>query len=253
MDRWEEQRVLVADPNVITEKAFAKSHQSFWRGVAPMMTRYVRFHNLSPSRQWPSLADTPVDNRGVINELGFRIFDRARRNGCAPSDLQVAVLQECALGSVSFIQRFRTFGRPSPVPPDEEGIREAVVLAERLTEFFSVSVQPVRVWPEFPGCGWLDLAQGDALAEGTLFEVKSGDSPLRGQDLRQVLCYLALNLAAGSFDVHSVCILNPRTGLFYEDSVEGLCRGISGRGSAQVLGEIVSYISEPSWSTALRS
>lgn len=139
----------------------------------------------------------------------------------------------------------RIFQAP-PVQITVEGKKEALLLAGRLTSYFSAKPwQTLNPKPFFPGCGWIDDAEGDVLGNHTLFEIKAGERQFRSADIRQLLCYCALGFSAKLYDIDSVCLLNPRSGTFFQDDLETLCQRIAGMSAADVLGEIVNYVSEP--------
>lgn len=80
-----------------------------------------------------------------------------------------------------------------------------------------------------------------------LYEVKAGGGPFRAQDLRQVLCYAALGQAAGGPLINSICLVNPRTGVAFRDTLEAVCIEAAGNGASDTLNELISYVSEPLW------
>jgi hypothetical protein len=123
---------------------------------------------------------------------------------------------------------------------------EAVVLAERLQEFFAKASQtPMTIFPSFPGCGWLEQCEGDVFADGVLFEVKAGERSFRSADVRQLLCYCGLNFASKPYEIVDVCLVNPRTGRYVSENLERMCQRLSGRPATEVLADIVEYVSEP--------
>jgi hypothetical protein len=88
-------------------------------------------------------------------------------------------------------------------------------------------------------------AQGDVLCGNTLYEVKAGERHFRLADIRQMLCYCALDFSAKSYGIREVALVNPRSGNILREDLDVLCQKLSGASSADVLGEIVNYISEP--------
>ena len=128
-----------------------------------------------------------------------------------------------------------------------EGIDEASQLANRLYDFFDSVESQLELWPKFVGCGWLDSVEGDGLGGTILYEIKCGQSRFKGKDIKQILCYLALNHASKTYVIDRICLLNPRTGLLLRCTVDSLCRTISGATAPELLGDIVEYLSEPSW------
>jgi hypothetical protein len=129
---------------------------------------------------------------------------------------------------------------------DALAIREAKEIATRLYDFVRRRIaQEIQVKPSFPGCGWIEDADGDLLVDSTLIEIKAGERQFRAIDIRQLLSYCALNNSARSFKIDSVALLNPRFGTYFEEDIESLCQKIAGSSSASVLAAIVDYISEP--------
>lgn len=232
---------------MISEKRFALSHVSFWRQLLPMSEEYVRTRNRSLGRFTPPLASfLPADTRGIVNELGFRLFVASSSTGRFVGSLSEQVIDSCAQVALQHIRRMREYGRKPIQYPDSRQVEEGIALAERLVDFFGrFTAFPLQPLPLLPGCGWIDDCEGDVLSGRTLFEVKAGQRSLRAIDLRQVLIYSALDFAAKMFGIVHICLVNPRTGLFFFEPVEQLCQNLAGRSATDVLGEIVEYISEP--------
>lgn len=237
----------LGDTTVITEKRFASSHHAFWNSLLPQASAYVRRRNLGLERFSPPLAKRPSDNRGVINETGFRLFALAVESEEEVPRLSKNSIKACIEEATAFIQRFRSHSREVFAELEEQEIEEAIMLGSRLRDFFREKASAVVLWPEFPGCGWLDAAQGDVSFGGCLYEVKSGAGRFRGQDLRQILCYVALSHAADIPLIHSFCLVNPRTGVVLRDDVETLCSEAGGASAAEIVHEIIAYVSEPQW------
>jgi hypothetical protein len=64
-------------------------------------------------------------------------------------------------------------------------------------------------------------------------------------DVRQTLLYCALEFAAKAYDIRDICLVNPREGTYFTESLIHLCDLVAGRSATEVLGEIVEYVSEP--------
>lgn len=128
---------------------------------------------------------------------------------------------------------------------------DAVFVAERLEEFFAKQIiesdgsAQLEIRPKLAGCGWIDAAEADVLFGNTLYEVKAGERHFRMTDLRQLLCYCALNFSSKQYEIRNAALINPRFGTLIRDELDSLCQQIAGASSADVLGEIISYISEP--------
>lgn len=116
-------------------------------------------------------------------------------------------------------------------------IDEARVLAQRLVQFFERAIKSTLVgFPAFPGCGWVDDCAGDIFGSGTLFEVKAGERLFRSIDLRQILIYGALDFAGKTYGVINVCLVNPRMGVFWHESLDNFVRILLGDLQLKFLG-----------------
>ncbi len=232
---------------MISEKQFAASHTAFWHQLLPMAEEYVRTRNRSLGRFAPPLvSNLPPETRGVVNEVGFRLFVASLRFNRSVRSVPKRVADSCIQDGLRHIRALREHGRTAVPPPKSEGVHEARVLAQRLVEFFDrATTSTLQPFPRYQGCGWIDSCAGDVFAEGTLFEVKAGERRFRTLDLRQLLIYSALDFAGKTIGVVKVCLVNPRIGLFLHEPLEKLCQDLAGRPATEVLGEIVEYASEP--------
>ena len=212
-----------------------------------MLSQFVKVQNMQLERFCEPFNLTTEDNRGLIAELSFRLFAAGYRSSCKVAELNKSELRLCIEQSVEFIQRFRAFSRQPVLEVSSEGIGEASLLAGRLLDFFNSEKTVLTLWPKFPGCGWLDSIDGDGLGGSTLYEIKCGQSRLKGKDIKQILCYLSLNYASKEYDIEQICLFNPRTGSIFRSTIDSLCHGISGTTTPVLLGDIVEYISEPNW------
>jgi hypothetical protein len=230
---------------MITEKRFASSHHGFWRELLPMSEHYIRSTNLALGRAFiPFSGTSPTSLHGVVNELGFRLFARARREGIDLRALDEDTIVQEQTAAIQFISNFRQHGRGPLRPPGATDIQDAIVLATRTENFFREATEgPVTVSPTFPGCGWLSECNGDVLCNGVLYEIKSGERTFRALDVKQVLVYCALNYAAKHFEIDEICLFNPREGVHFSESLNTLCQAMAGQSAVEVLGEIVEYVS----------
>jgi hypothetical protein len=230
-----------------SEKHLALFHTAFWNTLLPLEESYMRTHNLTLREFTSPLASSePSDQHGIINEVAFRIFATACVAGDTSVNLSEQSILNCSVDAYQHIRRQRQFSRAPIVPISDGGTREAVKLATRLMDFFTASGKAtLKPRPLFTGCGWVDEAEGDVLADTNLCEIKAGDRRFRGTDLRQILVYAALNFSAKTYQIDAFTLINPRLGVYFEDDLESMARKTSGASSSQILGELVYYISEP--------
>lgn len=234
---------------MITETAFASSHQGFWHDLLPMGETYIRFCNLELSHFVKPLATgASANERGLVNELAFRLFGRCWANECESEQFSADVIAAEAEEARRFIESFRQHGRGALCELSDAGRDEALALCERMRTFFLQADVPnvaLEVRPEFAGCGWLSSCAADVFGGGTLYEIKAGDRTFRSTDLRQALVYCALAFASKERDVTRVCLMNPRHGVFFSESLADMCEAMAGRTATEVLNDIVDYVASP--------
>jgi hypothetical protein len=183
----------------------------------------------------------PAALRGLVNEVGFRLFAASVHEGVRVDELPEAAITRCVESAVVYVGN----EQPTVLALNGPEVNEGRELGTKLADFFQqAEKQPVVVFPVFPGCGWLDECVGDVLAADVIFEIKAGDRSFRTIDLRQVLVYCALNSSAGTFPINRACLVNPRIGVFLEESLDELCEELAGRTAVGVLSDIVEFLSE---------
>ena len=229
---------------MISEKQFAASHPGFWDALLPFAEPYVRTKNLNAKRFEASLVsiNSPVDV-ALINEVAFELFILSDSMECQPGSLPEEVVRHAINNVVGYVGAFHQPAGPRP-KLTKAGLQEAQRIARRLATFFAPH-KPLTSRVGFPGCGWLDHAEGDVLSGSTLFEIKGGARTFRAVDYRQLLIYCALDFSSGSKAIDRICLLNPREGIYIEESVDVLCQRIAGAGAVDILADIVHYIAEP--------
>jgi hypothetical protein len=174
------------------------------------------------------------------------LFVRAVRESVHVETLTAPILSTEVSDAVRFIESFRQHGRGHVPIPGEADAQEAIALARRTSTFFQeASKAPLALQPYFPGCGWLSECYGDVLSSNVLYEIKSGARAFRMLDVKQLLVYCALNFSAKSYDILDVCLVNPREGVYFSESLDAICELLSGRSAVEVLGDIVEYVSDP--------
>jgi hypothetical protein len=245
MARKNEQWAGLDHSAVITERAFASSHAAFWNDLLPMGEHYIRVANRLVERfDEPLSAGTVPGQFGLVNELSFRLYAHATGCGLEVPELTADVLQLQAAVSKQFIESFRQHGRQPLAALGEDGLRDAMVLGDRIAKFFSDVGVPVQVMPRFPGCGWVGECSGDVLAGRALYEIKAGARSFRMLDVRQLLTYCALNFASKLHQLEFVGLMNPREGVYMMEPLNSLCDALAGRNAIDVLGDIVDYVSQ---------
>lgn len=233
--------------DVITEKQFALFYSSFWDALCPMTEEYVRTINGSVDRfAKPVRSDSLNQKRGLINELSFLLAGEAARTRQSPYALRVEEVEASADEALHHVSSLRAYNRQIVTVLDEDDTKEARVLAGRLLYFLrTVFDPPFEFQPRFPGCGLVEACSGDVFADETLIEVKAGGRNYRSVDLRQLLTYCALNFASKERSIGSLCLVNPRRGVYFNETLDRICEAIAGRPGTTVLAAIVDQLAEP--------
>ena len=232
---------------MIDAKKFATAYNAFWQYSTPTCDLFVRRVNLGGYDRWAPPLDAAEDSvrKALSSEYAFSLFSiRQEMKAGAYSKLSNREAHSRALTqAVKRLRRYVPQGLDLHQPLDKSEKVDAQELARRLGRFFSTRRRTVLTRPVFPGCGYIDVSEGDVLFGSTLFEVKSVDRMIRGVDLRQLLTYSALNFSGKNFVVNSIGWFNPRRGISAEFELEEICFGISGKRAAVLLSEIVETIS----------
>lgn len=205
---------------------------------------FVRSANAHLERVLPPRVSNFKGNRNsLISELSFRLF-ASRCLRTLPFSIDKTQVELLALvGEVhQYISRLERSEVLAPMTEIE--IEEAIVWADRLMKSlnFSSPGQAVVPRPRFSGCGIVDDCEGDILVGKTLFELKNVERDFRLADIRQLLCYCALNFASKQYEIQSVAVINARSGQYYRIDLNELALTISGVSVSELLSEIVRYV-----------
>jgi hypothetical protein len=233
---------------MISNRRFISSFTSFWKELTPVGNRFVRDMNYRDERFCkPLVSEVDAKRRGEVSDIGFYLFKAALEEAVsldAAGQAEEAVRKICSPSS-PFRARLRSFGETRFRRPNKRECLEAVEIAKRLLVFFREykPSKQIVLSPRFPGCGFLDGGEGDVLADKTLYEIKGGQRPLRLVDVRQILVYLALNESLRSHEIDRVGFVNPRIGIHFELEVDKFASCISGKYSAELLAELIEFVS----------
>lgn len=234
---------------MISETTFCHQHSSVWRILAPTCDLFVRKLNDTECDRFanPIISATTTQRRAFINELGFNLFSNAvlDRKGGFASTPSVEEIRRATDSARKVISRIKDDRADCDADPDSSELADASEQYRRLWNNLTrtVSTDRVVMRPTFPGCGIIDTCQGDVLIPRTLFEVKAGDRGVRSIDIRQLITYATLNYIAGSYEISSVGLINPRTGIWFQMSLDEVCFEVSGKSTSDMLSEVASVLS----------
>lgn len=234
---------------MISEKEFSIRYTSFWQEILPMGEDFIRLHNLELERfAYPLESNVPPENRSAVNEMAFRLFSEAQKRSVSGRSFDVdAVIDNIADETLSYIKRFPE-GFKSQIGDCER--RESKYLMERMEFFFRKEVcsETLLVKPIFAGCGRLGACEGDVIFDGTICEIKSGERKFRILDLRQTIIYAFLDHMSQSFSADNICLMNPRTGVYFTESIQEVVEAVSGINVPEFYARIADFVCEPLWS-----
>jgi hypothetical protein len=227
---------------MISERKFSNSYASFWNQLLPTADTFVRQMNLASERfTLPIDSATPVDKdkRAVINELAFRLFkEKATGSRLTPDEV------------LNLEKNVRLYiGRLPPKINDipdltKDELKESEELSDVLSKYFNEKdLSFLMFWPIFKGCGQLDVCKGDIILSDKLIEVKAGDRHFRVIDIRQIITYLSLNSISKQYSLTSISLVNPRTGLCFDSTIDFLIESSSGRKAVDIFTDVISFIS----------
>lgn len=232
---------------MIDASAFASKHNAFWTLYAPTSEHFVRRLNLEFCERFcvPMVKQDIEVRRALVAELGFSLFvEQERLKLLEP---RRAMTEENFNLAWADTQRVL---RPLMSAPYDIGSGltetekiEVTDIQMRLEHFFQSRKRTIKSRPQFLGCGYVDMSEGDIISDKTLFEIKTVDRTFRSIDIRQLISYCALNHVSGQYDIKNLGLFNPRRGTFVEYEIDDVTLEISGRSSQDLFDIIVEAIS----------
>lgn len=230
---------------MISERTFVAVNTSFWRELMPTGESYIRRQNLQLARfDQPMESNAQAERQALISELAFRFFRFSVSNNLnLANPLPDSIFKELSQETVRFLSRFGEYSSNEIPEPIDLEKREAIEIARRLEKFFRLQASGEKIIcpPIFNGCGVLDACEGDVIVKRSLYEVKAVDRSFRLNDLRQLLVYCALNHASLSYEIDNIGLLNPRSGVSFEASVEKVVNSVSGSSAVELFSSIVEF------------
>jgi hypothetical protein len=215
---------------------------SFWNDTIPFCDAVVTEINkrLCASFASPLQSTTSKNRHALVNEVGFELF---RASLGIAGGVRVMVRRSVELDHVmaSVRERLARFTGAEPSPCSSVEVQDAVELAVRLETFFAPRAGLKTRLP-LAGCGWLPECEADVWADCTLYEIKAGDRPFRGIDIRQLLVYSALNSESRQYELERLCLVNPRHGKYYDVGLDDLCVRAAGTGRYEVINGIINLL-----------
>lgn len=230
---------------MISEQNFSSSFTSLWHEIIPLADTYWRRENLRVVRQVLPIENlAPVSLRGFLNELAFETFSRARIAALPPQkEVLLSVAQDCIEGVAEYILRITRDKNSIALNLDDLCKQEVFGMARNLMLSFPDG-KDVCFRPKFSGCGVLSACEGDLIYKDCLYEIKAGDRGFRVSDIKQLLIYSSLAFAKGDLSFTKVGLFNPRSGYYWERTLDKLCIELSGMRESDVLSSVAGSMTQ---------
>ncbi len=233
---------------MISELSLIRRFTSFWNQLIPGCDSYVRLINeeLFTRFEKPLRYNENILNRALINNVSFNLFKEMLSGKLKRKDLGKIDDKDSFNKLVNkervFLSRFSQQVNPQ-LPFLESEIKSIKTISLRLYDQFK-SEKAVVLSPVFAGSGILKMVEGDILVGNTLVEVKSGERKFSVYDVRQLLVYCALNYQNKNYGIEEIELLNPRTGVFFAETVKEISMRTGSMSPEELFSEIIYFVSE---------
>jgi hypothetical protein len=241
---------------MISERAFAKSFDSFWHELLPLLTpRFVAlfneaYENVLFDDQGNELESLPVPDSilhpDVVAEFAFRLARIARIEKITLEKIQSekALVERAELEALELIQKYEGGQPVDLIQLSEPELAEGMRLCGRYCGLYGAfpTDSVVEFCPAFPGAGFLNSSEGDIAIADCLIEVKTTTRKPAGKDIRQLIVYAALDANSGNKRWTHFGIFNPRRGTLHHVEIDPLVLRLSGgQPRSDVFAELISF------------
>jgi hypothetical protein len=250
---------LVFEPigaTLISEKTFVASFPSFWTDLLPLLTpARVAIFNQSHISIFGD--GKPVEKRLEIDTDGLPLdliaeaaselaaaAHGAQRDVCSYVDVPGSV-ERAWKRAIESISLHRVVGDSYKQGPSKKALLFIEGLATNYDKFHHIAAKrgSIIYAPRIRGCGFLSECAGDLASGDTIFEIKTVNRGFSANDLRQVICYLALDHLSGARRWSRGALFNPRKGKLASFEASSFLGSISGGATAtDVYGNIEEFL-----------
>jgi hypothetical protein len=230
---------------LITEKEFAANFASFWTDLLPLLTPacvaiFNQSHTVTLGDGKPVEKRIGIDTDGLpldlIAEAGSELASAAL---AVQSDVSSYVNAPGAMDAawaraVDSISLHRVVGDSYKHGPSDKALLFIAGLATNYDDFHRLVSErgSVLYSPRISGCGFLGECAGDVAAGDTIYEIKTVGRGFSANDLRQVICYLALDHLSGAPRWTRGGLFNPRRGKLATFEASSFLAYVSGGATA---------------------
>ena len=241
---------------MISERAFVRSFGSFWNELLPLLTpRFVAIFNVEYAKslrdsQGNPLRSLPVANGihpDLVAEFAFRLarLTQERDITILPNENMNALIEQAEYQAFNLISLYEGTQHTRPKSLSEVELNEGILLGRRYGALYQAFGDDLKVayCPSIPGAGFLASTEADISINDTLIEVKTTTRPPSGQDIKQLIVYLALDASAHRNQWARVGIFNPRRGMLHCVETDALLFQLSGgRLRPDVLADLLAFV-----------
>jgi len=244
---------------MISERDFAKSFQSFWAELLPLLTpNFTHIINESYKERLvdddgqyisPISVSSEMRHSALVAEFAFFLAKAAHLNNMKISKIikYPQKIKEVELTTIQRLSRveasFTIADKNLSLNQDE--LAEGIKLAKNYEIFLLIfdESSEVEFSPKISGSGFLSNCEGDISIGSTLFEVKTVNRNLAGKDIRQLITYLALQASTSKRRWNKAGFLNPRKTVYHIFDIDDLIYQISGgKAATEIFGEIIDFV-----------
>lgn len=232
---------------MITVTELSRNYASVWKRTFPFIRKLVRKSNLQKETfEDQIVSDVEASRRALVNELGFRLFEKAHElqiNSIGNiNESTIESISEKTCKYIAGLERSESIDKPNGVERNE-----AILIANRTWKFFNdyEKHSNLVISPEFTGCGMVSSCFGDVLSSDTLYEIKAGDREFRVSDLKQLLVYSTLNFANHDETIRYIALINPRLGNFVKLPINESVEMASGKDTVNAFYELINFFDNP--------
>jgi hypothetical protein len=242
---------------MISERTFARSFQSFWDELLPLLT--PSFVHVISELYRERLTDDfgflldPIARRAdadsaMIAEFAFYLTKNATEGGISiRAAYDNPSLRSDAMITAATVVRSYEGAMQYPTSDlREDELREGFEIAENYRRFFDQTPTKgaIEFLPKIRGAGFLQNCQADISIGNALFEVKTVSRNLGNKDIKQLLVYLALQAATGNRRWSVGGFFNPRKADYVQFAIDEVLPQMSGgRSSSEVYHALLEFVS----------
>ena len=219
----------MAGADLISVKDFIKQ-SSVWTQLTPTLEPVVRWTNTHQASLGSAVASLSDNQRNsLIAEAAFLLA----RSGF-----------HYVAGNPTWVENeARKFLKqlPRSEASDDEITQEEwdeIGRLARVTQTYTATLSDPEFSAGIPGCGVVESAKCDILANDEIVEIKTVTRPFRSLDLRQALTYAAMLYAAGR-PISKITLLNPRRAVSATLLIAEIAAGARGDSAVELMQDLV--------------